>query len=86
MNDEAKKSFTISPMISFRKSCNVSSDIVRVKLYLLERTVGSQKCSKKCWEVCDMISITDTFSSTVTGENFKKLIVSLILKINVLCT
>ena len=41
MNDEAKKRFTTSPMISFRKSCNISSDIVIVKLYLLERTVGS---------------------------------------------
>ena len=86
VNDDVKKTFTISPMISFRKSCNISSDIVRVKLHLLERTVGSQKCSKKCWEVCDMISITDTFSSTVTDDNFKKLIISLILKINVLCT
>ena len=71
MNDEVKKTFTISPMISFRKSCNISSDIVREKFYPLERT---------------LISITDTFSSTVTDENFKKLIISLILKINVLCT
>ena len=31
MNDEVKKTFTISPMISFRKFCNINSDIVRAK-------------------------------------------------------
>ena len=71
MNDEVKKTFTPSPMISFRSSRKISSYIVRAKLYPLERTVGSSKFGKKRCEVCDVISETDTFSSTVTGESFK---------------
>ena len=71
MNDEVKKTFTPSPMISFRSSHKISSYIVRAKLYPLESTVGSSKCGKKRCEVCDVISETDTFSSTVTGESFK---------------
>ena len=71
MNDKVKKTFTPSPMISFRNSRKISSYIVRAKLYPLERTVGSYKCGKKCCEECDVISEADTFSSTVTGEGFK---------------
>ena len=70
-NDEVKKTLTPSPMISFRSSSKISSYIVRAKLYPLERTVGSSKCGKKRGEVCDVISETDTFSSTVTGKSFK---------------
>ena len=58
-------------MISFRSSRKISSYIVRAKLYPLERSVGSFKCDTKCCEVCDVISDTDTFSSTATGESFK---------------
>ena len=47
MNDEVKKTFTLSPMISFRSSRKISSYIVRTKLYPLERTVRSYKCVKK---------------------------------------
>ena len=41
MNDEVKKTFTPSPMISFCSSRKISSYIVRAKLHPLERTVGS---------------------------------------------
>ena len=41
MNDEVKKTFTRSPMISFPSSPKISSYIVRAKLYPLEGTVGS---------------------------------------------
>ena len=34
-------------------------------------TIGSYKRQKKRCEVCDVISETDTFSSTVTAESFK---------------
>ena len=71
MNDKVKKTFTPCPMILFRSSRKISSYVVRSKLYPLERTVGSYKCGKKRCEVCDVISETDTFSSTVTGENFR---------------
>ena len=71
MNYEVKKTFTPSPMISFRSSRKISSYIVRAKLYPRKRTVGSYKCCKKRCEVCDVISETDTFSSSVTGESFE---------------
>ena len=71
INDEIKKTFTPSPMISFCSSRNISNYIVRARLYPLEMTVGSSKCGKKRCELCDVISETDTFSSTVTGESFK---------------
>ena len=71
MNDEVKKTFTPSPMISFRSSRKISSYIVRAKFYPLKRAVGFCQCSKKRYEMCDVLSETDTFSSTITGESFK---------------
>ena len=70
MNDEVKKTFTPSPVILFRSYHKISSYIIRAKLCPLESTVGSYKCGKKRCEVCDVISETDTFSSTVTGQGF----------------
>ena len=58
-------------MILFRSSHKISSYIARAKLHPLERRVGSYKCSKNRCEVCDVISETDAFSSTVTGKSFK---------------
>ena len=71
MNGEVEKTFTPSPMISFCSSRKINSYMVRTKLLPLERTVGSYKCGKKRCEVRDVISETDTFSSTDTGESFK---------------
>ena len=71
INDEVKKTFTPGFMISFRSSRKISTYIVRAELYPLERPLGSSKCGKKRCEVCDVISETDTFSGTVTGESFK---------------
>ena len=71
MNDEVKKTFTPSPMISFRSSCKTSNFTVTAELHPVERTVRSYKCGKKRCEVWEVISETGTFSSTVTGENFK---------------
>ena len=71
MNDEVKKTFTPSPMISFRSSRKINNFTVTAELYPVERTVRSYKCGKKRCEVWEVISETDTFSSTVTGKNFK---------------
>ena len=43
MNEEAKKVFTLRPMISLRSARKLSSYLVRAKLYSTERTVGSFK-------------------------------------------
>ena len=44
---------------------------MRAKLYPLHRKIGSKKCAKNRCEVCDYVTDTDTFTSTVTGESFK---------------
>ena len=71
MNDEVKDTFTPRPMVSFRTSRKLSSYLVRAKLYPLERTVCSRKCSKKRCEVCENVHNSDTFRSSVTSETFK---------------
>ena len=38
----------------------------RAKLYPLERTVGSRKCYGKRCEVCDNVTETSIFTSTVS--------------------
>ena len=71
MNDEVKKTFTPSPMILFRSYRKISSYIVRAKLYPLERRVGSYKCSKKRYEVCDVILRVTHFLALLPGKVLK---------------
>ena len=52
MNDEVKKAYTPGPMVSFRGARNLSSYLVRAKLYPLERSAGSFKCNGKRCQVC----------------------------------
>ena len=68
MNYEVKRVFTPKPMVSFRSSHEISSYLVRAKLYPIERIVRSFKCGSKRCEVCTYITETDTFTSSVTGE------------------
>ena len=58
MNEELKNLFIPRPMVSFRGARKLSK-------------VGSKKCAKTRCEVCDYVTDTDTFTSTVTGESFK---------------
>ena len=73
MNAEVKQTFTPVPMVSYRSARKLSSYLylVRAKLYLIVRIVGSKGFGKKRCEVCVNVCETDTFSSTVTGEAFK---------------
>ena len=48
MNDKVKKVFSPKSMISFRSTRKLSCYLVRDKLYPIERTVGSFKCTKQC--------------------------------------
>ena len=68
---KAKALFSPEPMLSFRSARRISSYLVRAKLYLLERCVGSRQCKKLRCEVFTNVSETDTFSSTATRENFR---------------
>ena len=70
-NEEFRKTFSQDPMVSFRSARKLSSYLAWTKLYLLQRKVGSSKCGKQRCEVCNNVTDTSTFSSTVTGDTFK---------------
>ena len=71
MNEEDRRIFSIEPMVSFRSARKLSRYLVRAKLYPLQRKVGSSKCDKRRCEVCNNVTDTPIFSSTVTGNTFK---------------
>ena len=71
LNEEVKNLFLPGPLISFRSARKLCSYLVRTKLYPLHRKVGSKKCAKNHFEVCDYVTDTDTFTGIVTGESFK---------------
>ena len=58
-------------MVSFRGVLKLSGYLVRAKLYPPHRKVVSKKCAKNSCEVCDYVTDTDAFTSTVTGVSFK---------------
>ena len=65
MNAEVKQKFTPIPMVSCRSSGKLSNYLVRAKIYLIDRIVGSKGYGKKQCEVCVNVCETNTFSSTV---------------------
>ena len=71
MEQEAQRVFISGPMITFRNARKLSSCLVRAKLYPLERTVGSCKCYGKRCEVCNNVTETSTFTSTITQNTYK---------------
>ena len=71
MNEQVKNVFFIGPMVSFSSERKLSSYFVRAIFQSLHPKVGSKKCAKNCCEVCNYVTDTDTFTSTVTGEFFK---------------
>ena len=71
MNEEGKNLFLPEPMVSFRRARKLGSYDQKAKSYSLHRKVGSGKCVKSWCEICDNMTDTDTFTSTVIGESFK---------------
>ena len=61
MDQKLKELFSSQPMVSFRNGRKLSSYLVRAKLYLLERRVGSHKCRCNRCHVCCSIKETDMF-------------------------
>ena len=57
--------------MAFASAGKISSYLLRAKLYLLERRVGSEKCGKSRFEVCLDIEKTNTFMRTTPEESFK---------------
>ena len=58
-------------MVSFYLTQKLNSYVVKTKLYLLERTVGSCKCKGKQCQVCNNITETDSFTCSNDQLNFK---------------
>ena len=71
MNEELKHLFTPGPMVPFRSSGNISSYLVRAKLYPVESPVGPFDCRKPRCHICTYLNETDSFTSTVKGETHK---------------
>ena len=71
MNEEVRKTFSPGPMDSFQSAWKPSIYLVWAKLYPLQRKVGSSRCYKRRYEVCNNVTDTSTFSTTVTGDTFK---------------
>ena len=71
MNDEVKKVFPLLPMVSFPSARKLSSYLIRVKLYPVERKVGSCKCNGNRCQVCQSISETDTFGCNNDVTTYK---------------
>ena len=71
MDQEAQRVFTPGPMVTFYSARKLSRYLVRAKFYPLERTVGCCKCYGKQCEVCDNVTETLTFTSTVTQNTYK---------------
>ena len=58
-------------MATFRSASELSSYLVRAKLYPIERFVGSHKWKGKRCEICFKCSGNHMFSSSVTNETYK---------------
>ena len=71
MNDKCKWIFSSKLMISFRRASKLNNYLVRPKIYAIERSVGSFKCVKKRWEVCENVNKTKKFTSSVTLKIYK---------------
>ena len=80
MNDEVKQTFTPGLMVSYNKgSIKLSNHLVRVKLYPIDRIMGS-KGGKRRSKVCVM---WNRYFLAQLLEKHLKPIISLIVTINV---
>ena len=71
MNEKVRKVFSTGPMASFQSVPKLSSYFIQVKFQPLQIKVGSSKYGKQRCEVCNNVTNTTIFSSTVTGNTFK---------------
>ena len=53
-------------MVSFRSSRELSSYLLRAKLYPTEKVFEFFKCNKLRWLVCVNVTETNTFTATFT--------------------
>ena len=69
MNEEVKNLVLPEPMVLFKSVRKIGSYLARAKLYPFHCKVRSEKCAKNRCDLCDCVTDTDTFTSTVTGES-----------------
>ena len=63
------RNFSPGPSISFRSVWKLSSYLVRAGLYPLQ--VGSSKCGKRRWQVCNNVTDTSICTRTVAGNTLR---------------
>ena len=71
LDENAKEGFMPGPMVTFRSSRNLSSNLARAKSYPLERVTGSCKCHGKHCAVCLNVNETSPSTSSVIHETYK---------------
>ena len=62
MNEEVK-----APIIFLCSVIKLSSYLVTVKLYHLEKAISSVQCKRKLCQTCHNVKETETFTSTSTS-------------------
>ena len=70
-DSEVKRAFPPAPIVSYRGARKIKDYIVRSKLHVTERKVGSYSCGNSKCQVCTNMQVTDTFSSFVTKSAHK---------------
>ena len=70
-DQEVERAFTAGPMALFRSERKISSYLIWVKLFTLERRVVSLKCEGRRCQVWLNATETETFTSTCTNQTYK---------------
>ena len=70
-DQEVEEDFTSGPIASFRSGRKINSYLVWVKLYALERRVGSFKCGGRHCQACLNVTETEMFTSSSTNQNYR---------------
>ena len=68
MNEETKRAFTPTSMISYKSSRKFCIHLVRAKSYPINRTVGCYKCGSNRCEVCKYLTDTGTYTKLSQGR------------------
>ena len=71
MDQKVKEVFNSQPMLSFHSARKLSSYLVQVKLYPLEKRVGSYKCRCNRCQVCQSITETEMFICNNDQRSYK---------------
>ena len=71
LDKEHKKVFPEVPIVRFRNGKSLKDYLVRTALPKIDNAGSAEPCEEGTCQVCDYISITNTFTTKVCGELFK---------------